>query len=208
MLIHQIQLVREVVVYSLLYLMFCLVWKKNVNLFGIDTASKFSRQSDYVLVVEGYFDVIALHELGIFNVVATMGTAVSQNHLMLASKLSQTGIIIMLFDDDDAGKKAIQRVANLLQRNDLSDSPSTRKKLFQLDTAVQVRVGSMRDAALYLKGILREKGSANDVLEQIDRMKDCGDLSQFPSRSDAILAVKHMVDKSTDIRSFIKQTVR
>jgi DNA primase len=161
-------------------------------------------QSDHVVVVEGYFDVIALHELGIFNVVATMGTAVSQKHLVLASKLTRSGVIIILFDEDDAGKKAVQRVANLLQRNDLSDSPNRRRKVFQLDISVQVRVGSMKDAAEYLKQTFRESiESKDDFLLRIDRIKDCGDLSQFPSRRDAYLAVKHMVKKAKDIRSVL-----
>jgi 5S rRNA maturation endonuclease (ribonuclease M5) len=155
--------------------------------------------------VEGYFDVIALHELGIFNVVATMGTAVSQNHLVLASKLTRSGVIIILFDEDDAGKKAVQRVANLLQRNDLPDSPSRRRrKVFQLDISVLVRVGSMKDAAEYLKLTFQENiESKDDFLLRVDRIKDCGDLSQFPSRRDAFLAVKHMVKKAKDIRSVL-----
>ena len=80
------------------------IFSKSRELYGLYHARKFSRSMDYILVVEGYMDVIALHLAGITRVVATLGTATTSQHLQTLAKSTNT--IIFCFDGDKAGKNA------------------------------------------------------------------------------------------------------
>ncbi len=80
------------------------IFSKSRELYGLYHARKNSRSMDYMLVVEGYMDVVALHQAGITKVVATLGTATSAEHLQIL--IRTTNIIVFCFDGDDAGRAA------------------------------------------------------------------------------------------------------
>jgi DNA primase len=83
------------------------VFRKSESLFGLYQAREAIRREDFVLVCEGYFDQIALFRSGIQNAVATMGTALTSEHLKILKPLC--GKVYALFDSDEAGKKAAVR---------------------------------------------------------------------------------------------------
>ena len=80
--------------------------KRNI-LYGLNIARKVKETEKRIFVVEGYMDVINLHQNDIKNVVATLGTAISQSHLLNCFKYSKE--IIFAFDGDEAGQKAAWR---------------------------------------------------------------------------------------------------
>lgn len=80
------------------------IFSKSRELYGLYHARKYSRKMDYILVVEGYMDVVALHQSGITKVVATLGTATTTQHLQTLART--TNIIVFCFDGDDAGRSA------------------------------------------------------------------------------------------------------
>ena len=80
------------------------LFSKSKELYGLYHCRKYSRRIDSILVVEGYMDVIALHQQGITNVVATLGTATTPVHLQVLSRSADT--IVFCFDGDKAGKDA------------------------------------------------------------------------------------------------------
>ena len=80
------------------------IFSKSKELYGLHHARKYSRSMDYMLVVEGYMDVVALHQAGITKVVATLGTATSPEHLKILIRTSN--VIVFCFDGDDAGRAA------------------------------------------------------------------------------------------------------
>lgn len=80
------------------------IFFKSKELYGLHHARKYSRTMDYILVVEGYMDVVALHQVGITKVVATLGTATSPDHLQILARTTKT--IVFCFDGDDAGRSA------------------------------------------------------------------------------------------------------
>ena len=80
------------------------LFSKSKELYGLYHCRKYSRRIDSILVVEGYMDVIALHQQGITNVVATLGTATTPAHLQVLSRSADT--IVFCFDGDKAGKDA------------------------------------------------------------------------------------------------------
>lgn len=92
------------------------VFTKGRHLFGIDQAKGKSHRS--LMVVEGYFDAIALHQAGIPNVVATLGTALTPEHLQLVRRVAEK--VILIFDPDRAGIQAALRAAPLFIEKGIS----------------------------------------------------------------------------------------
>ena len=80
------------------------LFSKSKELYGLYHCRKYSRKIDAIIVVEGYMDVIALHQQGITNVVATLGTATTSSHLQVLSRTAET--IVFCFDGDNAGRDA------------------------------------------------------------------------------------------------------
>ena len=87
------------------------VYSKGRNLFGLNVAKKGDLKR--ILIVEGYMDVISLHQRGITNVVAPLGTALTEQQGWLLRKNSEQ--IILSFDSDEAGLKAKLRAIDILQ---------------------------------------------------------------------------------------------
>jgi DNA primase len=87
-------------------------FKKSEVLFGLPEAKGAIRESQEALIVEGYLDVIALHQAGYENVVAPLGTAFTEGHARLISRYVSKAVI--LFDGDEAGEKATRRSLPLL----------------------------------------------------------------------------------------------
>lgn len=85
------------------------LFEKGKTLFALDRAKQAIIQQDLAIVVEGYFDAIALHAAGILNVVACLGTSLSQEQIKLLLRYSESKQIIFNFDADQAGIKATQR---------------------------------------------------------------------------------------------------
>ncbi len=94
------------------------VFKKGNTLYGLWEAKESIRKKQRVLVVEGYFDLITLHMAGLTETVATMGTALTQNHIRTLR--TYTTRLYTLFDGDDAGRKAALRgLATFLEEDTL-----------------------------------------------------------------------------------------
>ena len=83
------------------------IFTKGHILYGLDRARKPIRTADQAVIVEGYLDVIALHQAGYENVVSPMGTALTEDQLRLLKR--STRRIVLALDPDVAGQKAILR---------------------------------------------------------------------------------------------------
>ena len=83
------------------------LFHKGSTVYGLHQAKESIRQADRVVVVEGYLDVIALAQHGVGYAVATLGTALTVEHVRALSRYTKN--IIALFDGDDAGLKAAAR---------------------------------------------------------------------------------------------------
>ncbi len=80
------------------------IFKKGHLLYNYHRAINEAREKRQIIVVEGFMDVIRLFSVGIKNVVASMGTAITKEHASLIKKLSQN--VVLSFDGDKAGEKA------------------------------------------------------------------------------------------------------
>ena len=83
------------------------VFSKGHLLYGLDRARKPIRTADQAVIVEGYLDVIALHQAGYENVVSPMGTALTEHQLRLLKRFTRR--IVLALDPDAAGQKAVLR---------------------------------------------------------------------------------------------------
>lgn len=95
------------------------LFDKSHLLYGLNLARKPIREQNQVVIVEGYLDVILLHQAGFANVVSPMGTALNEDQLRLLNKISHR--IVLALDADAAGEKATLRGLELA-RNALEHS--------------------------------------------------------------------------------------
>jgi len=79
-------------------------YRKSLVLYGLYQGMEEIRKSREIICVEGYLDVIRLHEYGFKNAVAPCGTALTEQHLQLVKRYAER--VILLFDGDDAGREA------------------------------------------------------------------------------------------------------
>lgn len=84
---------------------------KSEVLYGFNIAKNYIRKLDYTVLVEGQMDLVMSHQSGIFNTVASSGTALTELHLRKLQKLSNR--VIIAYDADSAGEKASRRAAEL-----------------------------------------------------------------------------------------------
>lgn len=101
------------------------VFNKRKNLFALNLAKK--SKLDYIILVEGYMDAIALHQFGFDCAVASLGTSLTQEHASLLTRYTQQ--VVLIYDGDDAGQNATKRAIPILEQ-----------------AGLQVKVLRMRDA--------------------------------------------------------------
>ena len=94
------------------------IFKKGQCLYNYHIAKEHVRQKGYLIIMEGFMDVIRVSTIGYKNVVALMGTALTNNHLSLIKKLSLN--VILCFDGDKAGEKATMTVGEQLEKIGIS----------------------------------------------------------------------------------------
>jgi DNA primase len=90
------------------------LFHKRENLYAIDKAKASITSTGKAIIVEGYTDVIAMHRMGFTNTVATLGTALTSQHIKLLARFARE--VIYLFDGDEAGMRAADRAAELIDR--------------------------------------------------------------------------------------------
>ncbi len=91
-----------------------IIFKKGSLLYNYHRVIIHAREKHQIIVVEGFMDVIRLYTIGIKNVVATMGTAITKEHANLLMKLSKN--IVLCFDGDKAGEKATISALDALEK--------------------------------------------------------------------------------------------
>lgn len=83
------------------------LYNKSVILYGLHHAKEAIRNTKKVVLVEGYFDVLACHKHGIDNAIAVSGTALTEQHVKILKRYCET--VVLCLDQDPAGKKAAER---------------------------------------------------------------------------------------------------
>jgi DNA primase len=152
------------------------IYHKGETLYGLNWARNEIRRRESALVVEGYMDVVALGAVGIDNVVATLGTAMTEEHARLIKRY--TTRVYLLFDSDQAGLKATFRAGDALLTEGLQPSVVTLPPGEDPDSIVR-REGSAAMAA-YLD-------QAVDVLDRkIQILEERGYFESIEKRRTAV----------------------
>ena len=99
------------------------IYNKSRSLYGLHLAKIKCRESEKVYIVDGYFDLLALHQHGLQNSVATLGTSLTPDHVkILRGFIVKDGKVILVYDSDDAGIKAAMRSIGIFMRAEVDAS--------------------------------------------------------------------------------------
>jgi DNA primase len=150
------------------------VYRKSAYLYGLDRARRAVTPEGEIVVVEGYFDTIALHQAGVENTVATSGTALTAEHARALRRIVPR--VALTYDGDAAGREAAMRSIGLL----LAEGLEVR--------IVEVPAGEDPDTMVRARGLagwneVRER--AYDPVEFVHRHVLRAGLSSGAARSDA-----------------------
>lgn len=107
------------------------IFHKSEVLYGLDKAKAAMASSGSAVVVEGYTDVIALHAAGIKNVVATLGTSLTRQHIRMLSRHARRRIVY-LFDGDEAGRRAADRALEFIDASITPEAGRTKTDLMAI----------------------------------------------------------------------------
>ena len=182
------------------------IFKKSQLLFGIDIALPYIKEKEELILVEGYFDVIRLYQIGIRNVVAPLGTAFTEEHAKTISKYAK--IAFIMFDNDNAGKNASLRAAKYLiakgvkavyvEIKDAKDPDEFGIK-FGKDGVLELLKASKNIIDLNI-----ESKNIETALELASYLKEPEDIFQYSQKLLAIGLPKHIIDQYVGKKSFVE----
>ena len=174
------------------------LFKKGQTLFAFDQAREAIARTKTVIVVEGYFDAIALHQAGITHTVATLGTALTTEHIQALRRFAAN--VVLLFDPDAAGVRAALRGLDLFVNSGLGvkvvtlpdgDDPDTyvRKAGAEAFARLEAAAPSLLDYALEHSVKAAEAGSLEGRIRSVDEILRILQKSEHPIEREERLRV-------------------
>ena len=169
-----------------------LIFNKRKNLFGMNLAKKTKQGS--LILVEGNVDVVALHQYGFDNAVASLGTSLTEEQATLISRYVDQ--VVLIYDGDEAGQRATQRAIPILEKAGL------KIKVLQIQGA--------KDPDEYLKKYGADKfkllleGSSNRVEYQLNAIRKKYDISLDDQK---VQYVQESADLISNLDSSVKREV-
>lgn len=155
------------------------LFKKSHTLFALDHAREAIVKTKKVIVVEGYFDAIALHQAGLAHAVATLGTALTSDHVQTLRRFASN--VVLLFDPDPAGVRAALRGLDLFVNSGLGvkvvtlpmgEDPDTyvRKEGPEVFARLEERAPSLLDFALEQSLKVTEAETIEGRIRSVDEL--------------------------------------
>lgn len=189
------------------------IFHKSSVLFGLDKAKAGMASTGVAVVVEGYTDVIALHEAGITSAVATLGTALTTQHIRTLGRHARR--IVYLFDGDEAGLRAADRAVGFIDNSITPEAGRTKIDLLavtlpgKLDPADFVaKEGAdalnklIKDAQPLISFGIERKLAAYDLGSAESRSRALSDaLSVLAPIKDSLLAKDYAVQIAGRVRA-------
>ena len=172
------------------------IYHKGRVLYGLSIARDTIRRQDAVLVVEGYMDLISLTQAGIQHVVATSGTALTEDHCRLLARFARQ--VVLLFDGDAAGSTAAMRGLTVLLGTGLPSLAALLSK--GLDVRF-ISLPAEHDPDSFVQehgpdALLKRAENAQSVLDfYLEQLAQQHDLSSFEGRSSAVETFKPLIAK-------------
>jgi DNA primase len=164
------------------------VYRKSAVLYGLDRTRDDIRRAGVALIVEGYMDLLSLVQAGIPNVVASAGTALTEEQCRLLGRHARR--VVLLFDGDAAGSAAAMRGVEVLLSTGLDAGVVSLPEEHDPDTFVQ------QQGAQALQALVQEAQSVLDFyLRQLGLRHDLGSL---PGKTQALESFKPLLIRTRD----------
>lgn len=154
------------------------IYHKSAVLYGLFQSKQAISKNDLCLLVEGYMDVIALHQCGIENVVASSGTALTTDQIKLIKRVTQN--VTILFDGDSAGIKASFRSIDLLLAEEMNirillfpdgDDPDSFSRKHPQEYVEDFIKTNAQDFIEFKAGVLLQE-NAHDPIKRAEAIRD------------------------------------
>ncbi len=173
-----------------------ILFKKSDSLYGITVARRWIKESDDALIVEGYMDLLSLHEAGIKNSVATLGTALTAGHLRLIKRLSRN--IVTVFDADQAGVKATLRSIDLFITEGMNATVLTMPEGHDPDTFVREKgvegfKKAIKSAMPIMEFFINEALKGKNATEIKEKLKVIEEVFPFIERLPSRIEQEHYI---------------
>jgi DNA primase len=175
-------------------------------MYGIQRAKEKCRASDSVFIVEGYLDVLALHQHGIENTVATLGTALTPDHVRLLTRFA--GRMVLVYDSDEAGIRSARRCIDTFWKEHVD---FRRQDVFREETAdthiLVLPAGHDPDSYVFEKGPESFLEAASKAPGIITFLMDCAIAKHGRSTEGKVRIIKEMQEPLSVINDRVAQSL-
>ena len=156
------------------------IFDKSRNLYGLNVAR--TTRKNYMLLCEGYMDVISMHQAGFTNAVASLGTALTSGHASLLKRYTQE--VLLLYDSDEAGIRAALRAIPILKEVGLNSRVVSLKPYKDPDEfiknegaeAFEERLGQAMDSFMFRVSIAESEYPMNEPQGQNRFFENCAQM--------------------------------
>lgn len=195
------------------------IYNKSRILYGLNFSREDIRAFDYVLLVEGYMDLISLHQAGFRNVVASSGTALTVEQVQLISRYTKN--VVMNYDADLAGIKATRRGIELVLEAGLELTVVTLPEGEDPDSFIknkgkeefEVYLNNRKSIIEFISELYKKENKLNSVQERTDYIKEIiGYISRIPDSIKRAFFIKDIATKyglyESDLRDELERAIK
>ena len=190
------------------------IYVKNKSLYGIWFAKNEMARKDKCYLVEGYLDVLSMHQLGITNVVASSGTALTEGQIGLIKRFTQN--VTIMYDGDSAGIHAALRGIDMFLREGMNvkvvlipdgDDPDSYSRKHSLAEVEEFLAGAEMDFVDFKSSLLM-KDTAKDPLKRAEMINDIADtIADIPDAVKRSVYVDFLSDKFEIRRDILDERI-
>ncbi len=195
------------------------IYNKSRILYGLNFARESIHTNDYVLLAEGYMDVITLHQSGIHNVVASSGTALTVEQVQLISRYTKN--VVMVYDADLAGIKATKRGIELILEAGLDLAVVTLPEGEDPDSIIrekgreefEIHLNKRKSIIEFISQLYEKENRIGTVQEKTEYVKEIiGYISRIPDKIKRAFFIKEIASKyglyESDLRDELEKAVK
>src|SRR6266571_4692164 len=162
-------------------------FSKGENLYGLPLAKEAIRKQGHAVLVEGYMDVIALHQAGVTEAVGTLGTGFTAGHVRLLKRY--TDRVVVSFDPDAAGRAATRRSLEVLLENGfevvvVALPPGKDPDLYVREHGTEGYRARLEEALPYIEYLAREVAKRVDLTRSKGKVEALNEVLPFLARLD------------------------
>lgn len=195
------------------------IYNKSRILYGLNFARESIRANEFVLLVEGYMDLISLHQAGIQNVVASSGTALTVEQVQLISRYTKN--VVMVYDADLAGIKATRRGIELLLEAGLDLTVVALPEGEDPDSIIrekgkeefEVFLNNRKSIIEFISKLYEKENKLSSVQDKTEFVKEIiGYISRIPDKIKRAFFIKEIASKyglyESDLRDELEKAVK